>query len=324
MRKTLISALAVTALLLTGCGDDSAKGNPADSPTPISVDDAKSTSLDEVEVTGEATKKPEVKFSAPLVIEKPAHRTILEGDGETIKEGQQVTAHLTIYSGDTGEFLESSYDNKNPAGFALAPSDVNQHMIDALKGAKVNSRTLVSFNGPYQSAQTPQTLVYVVDVANVEDSIEPLDKAQGKEVELPDDLPKVTRDSSGKPSIEAPEGDPPTELVVEPTVEGDGPEVHEGQVVNAKYTGWLWDDTSKPFDSSWERPDGNALPVTVGQGAVIQGWDEGLVGQKYGSQVLMIVPPDKGYGEQGAPPNIPGNATLIFVVDILPPDGSQN
>lgn len=321
VRRTLIGALAVSALLLTGCGaDDSPESNPAESPSAIPVEDAKSTSLDQVKVSGEPSEKPEVSFEAPLVIEEPEHKTVVDGDGAEIEEGQQLTANLTIYSGNTGNFLESSYDSGTPTGFALDSNSVNQKMIDALSGAKVNSRVLISFNGPYSSGDAPETLVYVVDIINAEDSIDPLEKATGKEVELPSDLPEVTRDESGKPSIGKPSGDPPKELVVEPTIVGEGPEVHAGQVVNAKYTGWLWDDVSKPFDSSWEKSGDQGFPVTVGQGGVIKGWDEGLVGQKYGSQVLMIIPPDKGYGEDGSPPNIPGNATLIFVVDILPPE----
>lgn len=77
----------------------------------------------------------------------------------------------------------------------------------------------------------------------------------------------------------------------------------------------MWDDPSKPFDSSWDR--GQPFSFTPGAGEVIAGWDEGVKGQKVGSQVLLIVPADKGYGDAGSPPNIPGGATLVFVVDIL-------
>jgi len=60
------------------------------------------------------------------------------------------------------------------------------------------------------------------------------------------------------------------------------------------------------------------FPVeNVGQAGVIAGWNEGLVGQKVGSQVMLVVPPDKGYGEEGSGDTIPGGSTLVFVVDIL-------
>lgn len=52
------------------------------------------------------------------------------------------------------------------------------------------------------------------------------------------------------------------------------------------------------------------------QGGVIEGWLEGLKGQKVGSEVLLVVPPSLGYGDQ-AQGEIPANSTLVFVVDIL-------
>ena len=122
---------------------------------------------------------------------------------------------------------------------------------------------------------------------------------------------------NGEPSISKPKGKAPKELESYTTIEGEGPKVKEGQKVAVQYSGWLWDDNSKYFDSSWQ--DGREpFPVDpVGQASVIEGWNEGLVGAKVGSQIVLVVPPDKGYGEQGSPPSIPGNAPLMFVIDIL-------
>jgi peptidylprolyl isomerase len=55
----------------------------------------------------------------------------------------------------------------------------------------------------------------------------------------------------------------------------------------------------------------------VGSAPVIDGWNEALVGQKVGSQIVVVIPADKGYGDAGSPPSIPGGATLVFVIDIL-------
>ena len=72
----------------------------------------------------------------------------------------------------------------------------------------------------------------------------------------------------------------------------------------------------KQFDSSWDRGQSASFPI--GTGKVLPGWDEGLVGQAVGSQVLLVVPPDKGYGSAGEPEaGITGTDTLVFVVDIL-------
>jgi len=102
---------------------------------------------------------------------------------------------------------------------------------------------------------------------------------------------------------------------VQPTIQGTGPQVKKGQKVSVQYSGWLCNDASKTFDSSWDK--GEPFSFTVGGSEVIPGWDEGIEGQKVGSQLLLVVPPDKGYGKEGSPPSIPGNATLVFVVDIL-------
>ena len=129
-------------------------------------------------------------------------------------------------------------------------------------------------------------------------------------------MPELPRGDDGAPSISQPEADAPTELESATAIEGEGPEVQEGQNVSVHYTGWLWDDASEPFDSSWER--GEPFVVQgVGSAPVIDGWNEALVGERVGSQIVVAIPPEKGYGEAGSPPNIPGDATLVFVIDIL-------
>ncbi len=82
-----------------------------------------------------------------------------------------------------------------------------------------------------------------------------------------------------------------------------------------QYTGAIWKN-GKVFDSSWKGNGSVQFPIGAGQ--VIAGWDEGLVGQTVGSQVLLVIPPDKGYGAAGQPSaGIKGTTTLVFVVDIL-------
>jgi len=77
----------------------------------------------------------------------------------------------------------------------------------------------------------------------------------------------------------------------------------------------LWEDGSV-FDSSWDRPE----PAIFGLDQVIQGWSMGLAGQTVGSQVLLVIPADLAYGEMGSEPDIPPDAPLVFVVDILATD----
>lgn len=123
----------------------------------------------------------------------------------------------------------------------------------------------------------------------------------------------VSADTATAPEVEIPDGDPPDGLVVETIVEGDGPAVESGDLLLADYTGLLWEG-GEEFDSSWSRGEPAAFGIGVGQ--VISGWDQGLVGQAIGSRVLLVIPPDLGYGDDGSPGGIPGGATLVFVVDI--------
>ncbi len=318
MRTQVLSAIAAAVLLLSACGETDSDDSAPSAPPSVSAEDAKSTSLSDITVAGEFGQKPTVSFASPLVVDGSESTIISEGDGAKIAAGEQVTAQMTLVSGTTGEVVESSYDAQAPAGFPMDSAQISQDLYDALIDVPVGSRVLMSLNGAAQQGQPEQTLVYVIDV---EKTTKPLTRAEGAKADQSGNPVTVTWADNGEPAISAPQGEPPAELESYTTIEGEGPEVKEGQSVAVHYSGWLWDDTSKYFDSSWQEGRGPFAVDPVGQAQVIDGWNEGLVGQKVGSQVVLVIPPDKGYGEQGSPPNIPGNATLIFVVDILSAQG---
>lgn len=117
-----------------------------------------------------------------------------------------------------------------------------------------------------------------------------------------------------KPEIDFPGDIPPTDLVVEDQIEGDGAEAVAGSTVLAHYVG-VAHSTGEEFDASWNR--GEPLRFQVGVGQVIQGWDQGLQGMKVGGRRKIVIPPHLGYGDRGAGGAIKGGETLIFVVDLV-------
>ena len=108
-----------------------------------------------------------------------------------------------------------------------------------------------------------------------------------------------------EPVVKAGEGTL-TKIVVTPLVKGAGPAVQKGQTITANYTLVNY-KTGEVMDSSWSR--GEPFSTQIGVGAVIQGWDQGIPGQKVGSRIQLDVPAALAYGES--------RGDLRFVVDIL-------
>jgi peptidylprolyl isomerase len=126
--------------------------------------------------------------------------------------------------------------------------------------------------------------------------------------------PETSADTTTKPKVEVPEGEPPAGLEIEDIKEGDGATAKAGDNVTVEYVGVSY-STGKQFDASWD--NGQPFTFPLGQGQVIPGWDQGVPGMKVGGRRQLVIPPDLAYGEQGSPPDIKPNETLIFVVDLL-------
>jgi FKBP-type peptidyl-prolyl cis-trans isomerase len=123
---------------------------------------------------------------------------------------------------------------------------------------------------------------------------------------------------STEPKITVPSGAAPTKLVTKDIITGKGAVAENGDELTVDYVGALYSN-GKVFDASWSHggPKGVPFQFEIGVGDVIKGWDEGILGMRVGGRRELIIPPSLGYGKTGSSPTIPGNATLIFIVDLL-------
>ena len=127
-------------------------------------------------------------------------------------------------------------------------------------------------------------------------------------------MPSVEGAKGTKPTLTFPRPEAPEGLQVQVLDAGDGQIVEPGDTIVCNYLGQIWD--GQVFDNSFDR--GQPLSFQIGVGMVIRGWDEGLVGQRVGSRVLLSIPSELGYGSRGVPQaGIKGGDTLVFVTEIL-------
>ncbi|KAI0305681.1 hypothetical protein B0F90DRAFT_1091228 [Multifurca ochricompacta] len=108
----------------------------------------------------------------------------------------------------------------------------------------------------------------------------------------------------------------PKELHIKTTYEPTDCKIKakKGDAIKVHYTGKLFSNDNK-FDSSHDR--GQPLPLTLGVGQVIRGWDEGLVGMCIGEKRTLTIPSDMAYGQRGFGSIIPANSALIFDVELV-------
>ena len=125
----------------------------------------------------------------------------------------------------------------------------------------------------------------------------------------------IATDLAEKPEVPKTDAAPPCGLQISDVVVGDGAEAVEGTTVAVKYVGAFY-GTGEEFDSSWSRGEDETLPVTVGAGQVIPGFEQAIAGMQVGGRRMVTIPSDLGYGPTGQGP-IPGDATLVFVLDLV-------
>lgn len=125
-------------------------------------------------------------------------------------------------------------------------------------------------------------------------------------------LPAISGAKGSKPTISAPVGSPPSTLQKSDIYVGDGKEANDSSILEVHYTLMVW-SSGTLVESSWDSGQTATFPLS----GVIAGWQQGIPGMKEGGRRLLVIPPDLGYGSQGAGGAIGPNETLIFVVDLI-------
>ena len=190
---------------------------------------------------------------------------------------------------DDGATFDSSFE-RAPFGVAIGTGQVIAGWDEGLAGQKVGSRLLMVIppdlaygdSSPGEPIQAGDTLVFVVDILGCtrQNRPRPVSRLRPRTTDIPPSLccPR-------NPEIFVPPGKAPPKLISIPVITGDGPKVKSGDTVVVQYVGVLWRN-GKQFDASWD--NGAPFVTQIGVGAVIPGWDQGLVGKTVGSRVLLV------------------------------------
>lgn len=328
-RSLILAAVPAGLVTLSACGDDksdTSKASDSASPSASATSAAPPPKivdgpLPAITAGVKFGEKPTVAKGTGEPSDQLAVKTVIAGSGKPVAENDFIKADYLGQIWDTAKVLDNSYDRDVPLVTQLSQGTSLEGWRYALTGKKVGSRVEFAVPptwgfGKEGNAQVgvkgTDTLVFVFDI---QDTYNAKSSADGEKVAQDDaDLPKVGTNTDGKaPSIEIPKTDPPTKLVANYVLEGDGAELAADSSVLVQYKGVVW-DTGKEFDSTYSRSQLTSFSLQQ----VVKGWAQGLTGKKVGSRVVIVVPPSLGYGD--SPPSGSGiekDSTMVFSVDIL-------
>ncbi|QPL95772.1 FKBP-type peptidyl-prolyl cis-trans isomerase [Streptomyces clavuligerus] len=315
--RRIAGLLLVPALLLStaACGSEENKGSDSNPSTSGAVAQG---GLPAITAGAKFGEKPTLAKGVGAPPKELKIEVISEGKGAVLKKGDLANVNYLGQVWDGTEPFDNSFDRKQPFEVSVGGRGVIEGWQKALDGQKVGSRLEVSIPPAlaYKDKEQPgikanSTLVFVMDI--VEAKSIPL-SAKGTEVPQTDSaLPVVGTNTDGQaPSVKIPSSTPPKELVAEYVLEGSGPELTETDSVLVRYQGYVWKGAEQ-FDSTYRTQTTPTWPLAQ---VTVPGLKQGLVGKKVGSRVLLVLPPDQGFGDKQQN-NIPKDSTLVFVVDLL-------
>lgn len=329
------AALSLSLLTLAACGDEATKG------------------LDNVDITAEAGKAPEVKWQGKMEPTEIETDVLVEGDGDKTEEGDVIRVHYWFGNGFTEEEAESSYGQPGPLTLELS-KELTPGLKAAFVGHPVGSVVAVASPAKevfgeqgnpglgfgdgdsvlivaeiveevsadevaaMKKQQEDEAKQQAKDAAAVEKAKKKaLKSAKGTEVDPTAWAPKVTFKKGEVPVIDFKGTPKPTgKLQVTNLIEGQGKKIKKGETVIVHYVGQVR-EAAAPFDSSYSR--GGPADFLLQYPGMVEGFVEGLDGQRIGSRVIIQIPPKLGYQDVGGQPEvgIKADDTLLFVVDVL-------
>jgi len=329
-----VAALAAGLVLLSGCSSKSGPTpptgtSPAGAASSGSSGSSSSSASSGAPGSDAFGSKANIKVPAGQPDGKLGVKVKVQGDGAKVADGSVVVLNYTAKLWRDGSDLGSSYDQGgHPAIEVEGQKQMLPGWEQGLKGQQAGSRVelvvppALGFGDKGTQAgnvtiKADDTLIFDIDIVGVYSAVTQ-DIATGPNALTDPNLPTVgTEVGTADPKVTIPAGKTaPAAGAYKPVIVGKGSQVKSGQTVVVQYEGLVW-RTGQVFDSSFSK--GKSLFATqIGVGSVVKGWDEGLIGQTVGSRMLLVVPPDKGYGPQGQPSaGIEGTDTMVFVVDIL-------
>ena len=276
---------------------------PASLPVDILPTPSPTVTQAPLDVDGEPGGVPQLTYDKPFEVIEPGPRTVWPGTGEQLERDAPVLLNIYAEDGRDGTELQNTFRSA-PASYTMTENSLGNDLFGALEGIRVGARVLVLERDTRDGQEIP--VVLVVDVLPTH--------ASGTELEQTrDDLPQVTRDEVGAPRVDIPaDTQPPSSLEVVPLIQGNGPQVRRGQIITVEIHAVTWED-GKVVEDTWE-DDAPPQSAQVGIGALIEGWDAGLVQQPVGSQVMLVVPPEMAYAGTESPL---AAESLVYVIDIL-------
>ena len=300
---SVLSALALSGLLLAGCSGSAtptASGS-ASAGDLCSAAAAPGEASNSVTVDGTEGSVSTATFTPGLEVSGVQRTVVSEGTGDALKEGDWVKLGFSAFDATTGEKLgDAGYNDTDYLPQQLTAGSGFSQLIGC---APVGSRLVVTL----PASESGGAQVYVLDVLGTTPTA-----AWGAQQDPVAGMPTVTLGADGTPTVAIPDAAAPTDIQISVLKKGDGPAVASGDTTLLQYYGVNWAD-GQSFDSSWSR---GGTPISSQGNAYVPGFVQALDGQTVGSQVLVVIPPALGYGDQ-AQGSIPANSTLVFVIDIL-------